>query len=74
MNLAQFAKKAGVQIVRQGLGGASICYKEADHPNCTVGGFRTENAAYKHWLGSTFGERTSKAVMSLLRRVDRSNA
>ena len=68
MNLEQFANKAGVTIVAcdQEWGGR-IGYKEKDHPNCTVCGFRTEQAAYKSWLKSKFGEHTAKVVTKLLK-------
>jgi hypothetical protein len=67
MNLEQFAKKAGVTTVEcDPEWGGRIGYKEADYPNCSVCGFRTESAAYKHWLQSKFGKTTAKAVLSLL--------
>lgn len=71
--LAAFAKKAGVSIVtlsvRDAIAfGGSLAYKEADNPHAMVCGFRTEHAAYTHWLKGTFGEQTGKAVLSLLRR------
>lgn len=68
MNLTQFAKKAGVELIECGPEwGGRIGYKEKDHPNCAVCGFRTEQAAYKNWIKSTFGEHTAKAVMNLLK-------
>lgn len=67
MNLEQFAKNAGVAIVdvEHGWGG-SLGYREKDYPNTTVVGFRTAQAAYKHWLEGKFGKHTAKAVMKLL--------
>lgn len=68
MNLEQFAKKAGVELVECGKEwGGRIGYKTKDHPNCTVAGFRTEAAAYKSWLKSTFGEHAARAVIKLLK-------
>jgi hypothetical protein len=68
MNLEQFAKKAGVELVDVGpqWGGGRLGYKESDHPNSVVCGFRTSGGAYKHWLQSTFGKNTAKAVLKLL--------
>jgi hypothetical protein len=71
MNLEQFAKKAGVTLSEcdPKLWGGRVAYQEADTPNCAVCGFRTESAAYKHWLSATFGKSTAKAVLGLLRRA-----
>lgn len=67
MNLEQFAKNAGVKIVACDPGwGGRIGYTEKDHPNCTVCGFRTEQAAYKSWLKSAFGKHAARAVVKLL--------
>ena len=67
MNLEQFAKKAGVTIFECSPEyGGRIGYKTKDSPNSTVCGFRTERAAYKSWLTSTFGAHTGKVVMKLL--------
>ena len=68
MNLEQFAKKAGVTIIEcDPEWGGLIGYKEKDHPNSATCGFRTTAAAYKHWLDGTFGKRTAKAIMQLLK-------
>lgn len=68
MNLTQFAKNAGVELIEcDPEWGGRIGYKEKDHQNCTVCGFRTEQAAYKSWIKSKFGEHTAKAVMKLLK-------
>lgn len=68
MNLEQFAKHAGVEIVDCDPDwGGRIGYKTKDHPNCTVSGFRTINAAYKSWLEDAFGKHAAKAVMKLLK-------
>lgn len=68
MNLEQFAKKAGVELVEcRPEWGGKVAYKTKDSPNCTICGFRTEQAAYKHWLKSTFGENAAKAVTKLLK-------
>lgn len=71
MNLEQFARNAGVELVECGPEwGGRIGYKTKDHPNCTVAGFRTESAAYKSWLKGTFGDHTAKAVMKLLKTTN----
>ena len=65
MNLEQFAKKAGVRIV--------TCSRELhyqDGSNTTVGPFRTEAAAYKHWLVSEFTPQIAKAILRLLRETE----
>jgi hypothetical protein len=68
MNLEQFAKSAGVTLIECDLEwGGRIGYKEKDFPNRAVCGFQNEQAAYKSWLKSTFGEHTAKAVMKLLK-------
>ena len=68
MNLEQFAKEAGVTLIECGPEwGGRIGYKEKDYPNSSVCGFRTENAAYKHWLENTFDKNTAKAVTKLLK-------
>jgi hypothetical protein len=68
MNLEQFAKVAGVEIIEcDHEWGGLIGYKQKDHPNCKYCGFNTEQAAYKHWIKSNFGEHTAKAVMKLLK-------
>lgn len=68
MNLEQFAKKAGVTLIEcDPEWGGRIGYKEADHPNSSVCGFKTAASAYKHWLECTFGKRTAKAVAKLLK-------
>ena len=68
MTLEQFAKKAGISLVpcdpKQWGGG--IAYECKDTPNVRTCGFRTERAAYRHWLTDAFGQRTAKAVLSLL--------
>lgn len=72
MTLEQFAKKAGVQLVKCNAKdwGGPIGYTKKSS-NCTVAGFRSANAAYKHWLESTFGEGPGRAVISLLRQSER---
>lgn len=65
--LSKFAKECGVKLVAcDPEWGGKVAYKEEDQQG-TVCGFRTENAAYKHWLESTFGDRTGRAVLKLLR-------
>ena len=72
MNLEQFAKSAGVTLVVCDKDwGGKVAYKMKDSPNCMVAGFRTEQAAYKHWLKSTFGEHAAKAVTKLLKPARR---
>jgi len=68
MNLEQFAIKAGVEIFDCGGGcGGRIGYKEKDHPNCSVCGFRTKDAAYKEWLATTFGKTVSREIAKLIK-------
>ena len=71
MNIEQFAKMAGVTLIECGPEwGGRIGYKEADHPNSSVCGFRTSTSAYKHWLEGAFGKRTSGAVIKLLKTTN----
>jgi hypothetical protein len=67
MTLEEFAKNAGVYLVpcKKDWGG-EIAYRTKDHPHCSIAGFRTEQAAYKHWLAETFGRNVAKAVLKLL--------
>jgi len=66
--LEWFAKKCGVKLLRcEPENGCTIVYTEADAPNCTVGAFRTEQSAYKHWLESKFGSKTGRVIMGLLK-------
>jgi hypothetical protein len=68
MTLEQFAKKAGVTIVACDPDwGGRVAYTEKDYPNSTVCGFRSEGAAYKHWLNDKFGPTTAKVLLSLMR-------
>lgn len=70
--LKDFATAAGVTIVEVGPGwGGKIGYSEVDWPNATVCGFRTENAAYKHWLVEKFGEQGSKVILKLLKEANK---
>lgn len=72
MDLEQFAKMSGVKLVECDKSwGGTIGYTMDDHPNCTYAGFRTEQAAYKDWLSSTFGDQTSKALLKLLKESDK---
>ncbi len=72
MSLEKFAKDAGVELVPcDKAWGGSIGYKMKDNPNVTYCGFRTEKSAYKHWLSSTFGEHTSKAILKLITKADK---
>lgn len=69
--LKGFAHRAGVRLVKMKLAdGGPIGYTEKDAPFCVVGGFRTADAAYTHWLQNTFGQFAARAVLNLLRRVD----
>jgi hypothetical protein len=73
MTLEQFAKHCGVKLLRrEPENGCAIVYSEADYPNTTIGSFRTEQTAYKHWLASTFGGKTGRAVQKLLRDSEKS--
>lgn len=68
MNLEKFAKIAGVTLIECGPEwGGRIGYKEADHPNISVCGFKTADSAYKHRLKGTFGKRAARAVVKLLK-------
>lgn len=68
MEIAEFAKKCGVEIVDCGEGwGGRIGFKSKDYPNTRVCGFRTENAAYKRWFEEAFGETAGKIVLQLLK-------
>ena len=68
MNIEQFAIKAGVEIFDCGSGwGGHIGYKEKEHPNCAVCGFKTKEAAYKEWLHNTFGKNAAREVVKLLK-------
>lgn len=70
MTLEDFAKQAGVTLGECGPEwGGRVSYAVADHPNCRYCGFRTPKAAYKHWLDNSFGETTSKAILTLLKRA-----
>jgi len=70
MNLEKFAKDAGCIVILNpdsyGWGG-KLQYHTIDCPNSHYCGYRTEASAYKGWLKNTFGERTSKAVLKLLK-------
>ena len=69
MNLEQFATEAGVKITScDKEWGGTVAYTEKDHPKTTVCGFRTKDQAYVHWLISTFGPSTARAVRKLLAR------
>lgn len=66
----KFARSAGVRIIDNGHPyNERYHYTEKGYPNTTVGGFRTERAAYAHWLASSFGENTSRAILALIRRT-----
>lgn len=72
MTLEEFAKKAGMRLTKcDASWGGTIGYKEADHPNCEVCGFRTEKAAYKHWLSGSFGKKMSSAIEALLKETQK---
>jgi len=73
MTLSEFAKEAGVIIIdcAAGWNNCHIGYRTKDHPNCSIGYFKTENSAYKHWLLDTFGVTTSKAIMKLLKQSEK---
>lgn len=70
MTLEEFAKDAGVEIVRCDKDwGGTYGFTIKDSPNCTWCGFRSERAAYQRWLESTFGDQTATAIKKLLRRA-----
>ena len=63
-----FAKKCGVTLERRSPEyGCAIVYFEADSPHTSVGMFRTELAAYRHWMESKFDKKTSRVIMRLLK-------
>lgn len=67
MTLEEFAKKAGVKLILCGPGyGGKYGYITEDCPNSSVNGFRTEKSALKQWAKDTFGNKTAKALFSLL--------
>lgn len=70
MTLEEFAKQCGVTLVDCGPDrGGHIGYREKDHPNITICGFRKESAAYKHWMADTFGPTTAKTIFKLLKET-----
>lgn len=71
--LAKFAKASGVKIVTcdKTQWGGSIAYTEKDYPWSKISGFKSESAAYKHWVESTFGRHAGRAVLKLLRASTR---
>ena len=71
MKLKQFAKKCGVEIVRcDKEWGGTYGYKEETHPNSTICGYRTENSTYNAWLRDTFGKKTARTIVNLLKKTD----
>ena len=71
MTLEEFAKTAGVSIVSCDPSyGGKFAYKTKDNPNSTICGYRTKESAYKGWLKDTFGIRSSKAVMRLIKQFE----
>ncbi len=72
MDLKTFATKCGMKIVECSPEcGGRVGYTTEDHPNCTIGGFRTENAAINHWFADTFGAKAGPIVRKLLTKPDR---
>ena len=71
MTLEQFAINAGVKLVSCDKSwGGTIGYQCDDSPNSTVCGFKTEKAAYKHWLQDIFRNKAGKAVIKLLKESE----
>jgi hypothetical protein len=69
MNIKEFAEDAGVTIGRcEPDWGGTYSYKSEDYPNSTVCGFRSEAAAYKGWMEDSFGKKTTKALLRLLKK------
>ena len=67
--LAAFAKKAGVRIVScDPEWGGRFAYQTGKSTNYTMCGFKSENAAYEHWLNDQFGSSVGKLVLKLLRK------
>ena len=68
--LEQLAKKAGVTLFEcDPKWGGRFGYRMADNLYVSVCGFRTEGAAYKHWIESALGEKATKALLDLLRKA-----
>lgn len=66
-SMKDFATDAGVTIIRcDKEWGGTYGYKDADHPNSTICGFRTEKAAYLGWANDTFGKHAAAALVKLL--------
>ena len=69
MNLEQFAKDSGVEVVDCGSGwDGKYGYVVKGSPNSTYCGYRTEKAAYEAWLTNTFGKQ-AKAIKKLLKHT-----
>jgi hypothetical protein len=67
MNLEQFAKKAGVEIIDCGPGwNGKFGYRTKDSPNTSFCGYRTINSTYESWLKDTFGIHTAAAIKKIL--------
>lgn len=68
MNLEQFAKHAGVVLspCDPKVWGGSIAYSTKDWQEIKTCGFRSNNAAYRHWLDDTFGGYAADALRKIL--------
>ena len=71
MNLEEFAKSAGVRVIRHSGNSGKFAYLEAGYPYTIYSGFRTEGGAYRHWLEGMFGKRTGRTVMRLLKLTEK---
>ena len=68
MNLEQFARDAGVEVIECGPGwNGKFGYRTKDAPNASFCGYRTHNAAYEGWLKDTFGPHTAIALKKLFK-------
>ena len=66
--LTAFAKKAGLIFTKCDKDwGGTIAYTFKGS-NSTVCGFRSKEAAIKHWIGGEFSGRTGALVLDLIRR------
>ena len=74
MTLEEFAKDAGAVIQLnpepQGWGGKWEFYN-SEHPNCSYCGFKTEASAYKGFMEHKFGVHGTRAIIKLLKKVQR---
>lgn len=72
MDLKEFATLAGVKVIRcDSSWGGTWGYTEDRYSNFSVCGYRNENAVYRGWAKSTFGDGTYKALQKLLNQSEK---